>query len=83
MHPRPRRGTLTWPILSVGGAGKFTNRPSGSRPTLKKANQVDYETGIEQRFFGQDEGDSLETLGLARNLRLMVSKSARMERLTC
>ena len=51
-----------------------------SNGELRKATQADYETGIEQRFTRVDEGDSLETL--ARNLRLMVSKTTRLERLT-
>ena len=46
---------------------------------LRKVTQADYETGIEQRFTNVAEGDSLLTLG--RNLRLMVSKTARLERL--
>ena len=47
---------------------------------LRKATQADYETGIEQRFTNYREGDGLGTL--ARNLLLMVSKSARLERLS-
>ena len=47
---------------------------------LRKVTQADYETGIEQRFTSDREGDSLETL--ACNLLLMVSKTVHLERLS-
>ena len=75
--PEFRPDAFQWSTYFVPEPLRLVRLSSGE---LRKATQADYETGIEQRFTRVDEGDSLETL--ARNLRLMVSKTARLERLT-
>ena len=75
--PQFRPDAFQWSTYKEPEPLRLVRLSSGE---LRKATQADYETGIEQRFTRVDEGDSLETL--ARNLRLMVSKTARLERLT-
>ena len=75
--PEFRPDAFQWSAYKVPEPLRLVRLSSGE---LRKATQADYETGVEQRSKRVDEGDSLETL--ARNLRLMVSKTARLERLT-
>jgi hypothetical protein len=75
--PEFRPDAFQWSTYFVPEPLRLVRLSSGE---LRKVTQADYETGIEQRFASVDEGDSLKTL--ARNLRLMVSKTTRLERLT-
>ena len=75
--PQFRPDAFQWSTYKEPEPLRLVRLSSGE---LRKATQADFETGIEQRFTRVDEGDSLETL--ARNLRLMLSKTTRLERLT-
>ena len=79
--PEFRPDAFQWSHSKVTEPLRLVRLSSGE---LRKATQADYETGIEQvstsRYTWHDEGDTLKAL--ARNLRLMVSKTTRLERLT-